>query len=186
MNGAATAFDLEYYWCSVLLTADTASRLVGVSSPVHDYQPATLRAAGLLHNLGLLWLVDRLPAEADRALTLIRNEQAETLRQAFDDVLGFNHVVASEHLGTSWNLPRALVAAMAHAPEADYRDAYREIVLTVGLAARLASAALNDADCPAQDLRQSGLGISDESLAGIFARTSAQLSRTQEIARVLI
>ena len=26
------AFDLEYYWCSVLLTADVASRLVSVSS----------------------------------------------------------------------------------------------------------------------------------------------------------
>lgn len=185
-SAACPAFDLETYWCGVLLTADTASRLVGVSSPAHEYEPATLRAAGLLHNLGLLWLVDRLPAETDRALTLVGNEQAETLQQAFDDILGFNHLAAGEHLGTSWDLPRALVVAMAHAPEVDYQGDFREIVLTVGLAAKLASAALDDADCPGQDLRQSSLGISDDSLARIFSQTHAQLARTREIARVLI
>ena len=52
------SFDLEYYWCSVLLTADAASRLVAVSSSKHEFEPATARAAGLLHNLGLLWLAD--------------------------------------------------------------------------------------------------------------------------------
>ncbi len=54
------SFDLEYYWCSVLLAADAASRLAGVSSSIRDFEPATARAAGLLHNLGLLWLADRL------------------------------------------------------------------------------------------------------------------------------
>jgi HD-like signal output (HDOD) protein len=54
------SFDLEYYWCSVLLTAEAASRLAAESSSKHEFEPATARAAGLLHNLGLLWLVDRL------------------------------------------------------------------------------------------------------------------------------
>lgn len=75
---------------------------------------------------------------------------------------------------------------MAHAPEADYQDAYREIVLTVGLAARLASAALKETNCPERDPRQSSLGISDDSLASVFTQTGAQLARTREIARVLI
>ena len=116
----------------------------------------------------------------------MRDRQAETLRQGFEQILGFNHLQAGDHLGTSWDLPRALVVPMAHAPELGYHGPYREIVLTVGLAARLASAALSDDVCPGQDARQSILGISEANLQTVFTQASAQVSRTREIARVLI
>ena len=125
-------------------------------------------------------------AEADRALSLVRDQQADTLRQAFEQVLGFSHLQAGDHLGTSWDLPRPLVVPMAHAPEPEYDGPYREIVWTVGLAAKLGSATLDDAACPEQDGRQSSLGISDENLQRVFSEASAQLSRTREIAKILI
>lgn len=180
------AFDLEYYWCRVLLTADAASRLVAVSSPKHEYEAATARAAGLLHNLGLLWLVDRLPQEVDRALTMVKSKQAETLQQALVDVLGFDQMIAGEHLGNSWALPSRLVTAMAHYGQADYQGAHHEIVTTVGLATRLVSATLKQEACPEQDVRQSILGISDENLESVFAQLSGQLARFKDIAKLLI
>jgi HD-like signal output (HDOD) protein len=180
------AFDLEYYWCSVLLTADAASRLVSVSSPEHEFDPATLRAAGLLHNLGLLWLVDRLPTEVDQALISVKNNEAETVANALTQVLGYDQAQAGEHLGNSWALPAPLVAAMAHYPEVEYQGAYREIVTTVGLATRLVSAVLNEETSPELDIRQSRLGITGENLNNVFAELNGQLVKTRNIAKILI
>lgn len=180
------AFDLEYYWCSVLLTADASSRLVSVASPPHEFEPATLRAAGLLHNLGLLWLVDRQPAEVDRALTMLAGQQFESLQQALQQVLGYDQAQAGEYLGNSWKLPRPLITAMAHFPQVDYRGDYCEIVNTVGLAAELVSALLRQEACPENDPRMWGLGITGEDLHSVFAQLEGQLSKTRDIAKILI
>jgi HD-like signal output (HDOD) protein len=170
------SFDLEYYWCSVLLTAEAASRLVAESSSKHEFEPATARAAGLLHNLGLLWLVDRLPAEVDQALIMVKNSQ----------VLGFDQAQAGGYLGNSWALPEPLVSTMIHYPETDYHGSQCELVTTVGLAARVVSAVLKEESCPEQDVRLSGLGIAEENLNNIFDQLNGQLVKTRDIAKVLI
>ena len=180
------AFDLEYYWISVLLTADASSRLVSIASPPHEFEAATLRAAGLLHNLGLLWLVDRLPVEIDRALGMLASHQVESMQQALQHVLGYDQAQAGEHLGNSWNLPQPLIAAMAHFPQADYRGDYREIVSTVGLAAEMVSALLREEACPVEGPRQSSLGMSGENLHKVFTQLQGQLSKTRDIAKILI
>jgi HD-like signal output (HDOD) protein len=195
-------FDLEYYWCSVLLAADAASRLVPVSSPVHEFEPATLRAAGLLHNLGLLWLVDRLPAEVDQALAMVKHGQVESVQLALSQVLGFDQAQAGGYLGNSWalpqslvgamthhldiDLPQSLVGAMTHHLDIDFEGEYREVVITVGLAARLAAAVLKEESCPAGDARQVSLGISKEGLNAVFNQLSGQLLKTRDVAKILI
>ncbi len=180
------SFDLEYYWCSVLLTADAASRLVPVSSPKHEFEPATARAAGLLHNLGLLWLVDRLPVEVDQALIMVKNDEVESLQQALSQVLGFDQAQAGGHLGNSWALPQPLVSAMRHYAQADYPGAQCELVITVGLATRLVAAILKQEPCPGQDIRLSRLGITEENLNKVFEQLKGQLVKTRDIAKVLI
>lgn len=180
------SFDLEYYWCSVLLTAEAASRLATESSAKHEFEPATARAAGLLHNLGLLWLVDRLPAEVDQALIMVKNDQSESLQQALSQVLGFDQAQAGGYLGNSWALPEPLVSTMIHYPETDYQGSQCELVTTVGLAARVVSAVLKKESCPEQDVRLSGLGIAEENLAAVFEQLNGQLVKTQAIAKILI
>ncbi len=180
------SFDLEYYWCSVLLAADAASRLVGVATKKHEFEPATARAAGLLHNLGLLWLADRLPDEIDQALIMVKNHQAESIHQALVQVIGFDQAQAGGYLGASWALPKPLVSAMTHYPQADYQGTHGELVTTVGLAARLVSAVLKQESCPAQDPRLPRLGISPENLNAVFEQVNAQLDKTRNIAKVLI
>jgi HD-like signal output (HDOD) protein len=181
-----SSFDPEYFWCSALLTADAASRLVPISSSRNDLEPATARAAGLLHNLALLWLVDKLPAELDQALTMVKNNQTESLQQALIHVLGFDQQQAGGHLGSNWALPVPLVEAMTHYPEINYQGSQREIVTTVGLAVKLVSAVLKEEPCPEQDVRLSGLGIAEENLAAVFEQLNGQLVKTQAIAKVLI
>ncbi len=179
-------FDLEYYWCSVLLTADAASRLAAVSSSKHEFEPATARAAGLLHNLGLLWLADRLPDEVDRALTMVKSGEAESVQQALTQVLGFDQAQAGGYLGNSWALPEPLVSAMTHYQESEYQGSHCEIVITVGLAARLVAAVLKQESCPGQDARLSSLGITGENLNAVFEQLNGQLVKTRDIAKVLI
>jgi HD-like signal output (HDOD) protein len=180
------SFDLENYWCSVLLTADAASRLAPVASPKHEFEPATARAAGLLHNLGLLWLVDRLPVEVDQALTLVKNNQVESMQQALTQILGIDQAQAGGYLGNSWALPEPLVSTMTHYPEADYQGSQCELVTTVGLAARLVSAILKEEPCFEQDIRLSRLGISEENLNKVFEQVKGQLVITRDIAKILM
>jgi len=180
------SFDPEYFWCSALLTADAASRLASLSSSSNDVEPSTARAAGLLHNLAVLWLVDKLPIEVDQALTTVKKNQAESLQQALLHVLGFDQMQAGRRLGRSWDLPEPLVEAMTHYPETNYQGSQREIVNTVGLAVKLVSAVLKDESCPEPDIRLSGLGIKEENFTDVFEQLNGHLVKIRAIAKVLI
>jgi len=181
-----SSFDAEQFWCSALLTADAASRLVAISSSRNELEPTTARTAGLLHNLGLLWLVDRLPAEVDQALITAKQNQVESLRQALVHVLGFDQLQAGQHLGRSWGLPEPLLQAMTHYPETSYQGSQSDIVTTVGLAVKLVSAIFKQESCPEPDLRLSGLGITEVNFQDLFEQLNGQLVKTQAIAKVLI
>lgn len=180
------SFDLEYYWCSALLAAEAASRLVSVSSSKHEFEPATARAAGLLHNLGLLWLVDRLPAEVDQVLTMAANDEVDSLQQGLAQALGFDQAQAGGHLGASWALPEPLVSAMKYYPQVSFQGTHRELVATVGLADRLVSAVLKEEPCSGQEIRVSRIGITGENLDNVYEQLRDQLVKTREIAKVLI
>ena len=180
------SFDPEYFWCSALMTADAASRLALISSSCNDLEASTARAAGLLHNLALLWLVDKLPEEVDQALTMVNNKQTESLQQALIQVVGFDQLQAGGHLGLSWALPDRLVQAMSHYLEVEYQGSEREIINTVGLAVKMVSAVLKEEPCPEPDSRLSVLGIEEENFNTAFAQLNKQLVKTRAIAKVLI
>jgi len=180
------SFDTEYFWCSALLTADAASRLVLIPSSSNDLESSTARTAGLLHNLALLWLVDIFPIEVDQALTMVNNNQAETLQQALIHVLGFDQQQAGRQLGKSWALPELLVESMSHYSDTSYQGPHRAIVTTIGLAARLVSAVLKEDSCPAPDIRLASLGITEEKFADVFEQLNEQLVKTRAMAKVLV
>ncbi len=179
-------FDPEQFWSSALLAAEAAFRLVPVSSSGIDLEPSTVRAAGLLYNLGLLLLVDKLPAEVDQAFRLVKNNQADSLRQALLNILGFDHLKAGSHLASSWDLPEPLVSAMTHYADPGYQGEHSEITHIVGLSAKLVSATLKEESCPWQDNLQSRLAITDENLQKVFEQLNDQLDKIQTIAKVLM
>jgi HD-like signal output (HDOD) protein len=181
-----SSFDAEYFWSSALLTADAASRLLAVSSANSDLESSTARTAGLLHNLALLWLVDKLPAEVDQAITMVKNNQIESLRQAFVHILGFDQQQAGRQLGSSWALPEPLVESMSHYADTCYQGPQRTIVTTVGLAAKLVSAVLKEEPCPTADTRLASLGITEEKLTRVFDQLNEQLVKVRTMASVLI
>ena len=180
------SFDAEDYWCSALLTAEVASRLPELSSLNGELEPATARAAGLLHNLGMLWIVDQLPEEVDQVLKRVKRNQPITLQQVLREKLGFDQAQAGGHLASCWNLPGQLVTAMTHYLQSDYQDCYQDIVLITGLAAELVSAGLNEESCPDTDPRIARLEISEKDLATLYSQLGGLVADTRAIAKILI
>ena len=184
------SFDPERFWLSALLVAEAASGLALAADGDGRPEPSTARAAGLLHNLGLLWLTDRLPEAVDEALALSDEQPAGSLRQALVRVLGFDQAEAGGHLAAAWELPAPLALAMAHYPDADYRGPQRELVHTVGLAVELVSSLLADmpapAPAPAPEERLASLGIAAADFGALGERVGAKLEKIRDIASVLV
>ena len=178
------SFDAEYFWSSALLTADAASRLIAVSSVDSGLESSTARTAGLLHNLALLWLVDKFPAEVNQAMTMVKNNQIESLRQALVHILGFDQQQAGRQLGISWDLPEPLVESMSHFPDTSYQGSQRAIVTTIGLAAKLVSAVMKEESYPSTDIRLASLGITEENLSQTFNQLNDQIVKVRALASV--
>ncbi len=98
------AFESKKFWVSALLTAEAAHIRAKERS---DICPDTARLAGLLHNIGLLWLAENKSAEITEAVAISQSEDislAQILLEKFDidlyDVGGY--------LATSLELPEAI------------------------------------------------------------------------------
>jgi len=178
-------FDPEEFWTHALLGADAASWLCPVSSLQHGLDASTARTAGLLHNLGLLWLADELPAEVDRAISLAGQSPSQSVGHALSELIGIDIAQAGEHLGKTWNLPDQLVTAMGHCTEPQYRGHHWETATLVGVAKALISAMREEAPCPVADGRLKSLGISTSAAEKVFLQLDRQYERTRKLAKTL-
>ncbi|MCP4432939.1 MAG: HDOD domain-containing protein [Gammaproteobacteria bacterium] len=179
------AFDPEYFWYSALMTADAACRLVPVLSSSGNLKPSSARAAGLLHNLGLLWLVDSFPDEVHQALTMVKKDQFTTLQQALLQILGFDQMQAGGHLASRWELSEPLVLVMTHYSKTSYQGPQREIITTVGLAVKLVSNTLKEVSCTEQETRQWNSEISRDDLSEVSEQLNKQIVNIRAIAKEL-
>ena len=121
------AFESRKFWVSALLTAEAAylrAKEISAKEKI-DICPDTARLAGLLHNIGLLWLAENKPTEVTEAVSISRNENvsfAETLLEKFDiDVYDVGGYLAAslelpEAIGTTIASSR-LYAKKDHSPE---------------------------------------------------------------------
>ncbi len=98
------AFDAEQFWCTSIISSNLAAEL----APAMGSEPNTSRTAALLHNIGLLWLADTMPAEVDESLTRANESQDSTISKCLQSTCGFSREQASRYLFEAWNLPAAL------------------------------------------------------------------------------
>lgn len=112
------AFESKKFWVSALLTAEAAHLRAKERS---DVCPDTARLAGLLHNIGLLWLAENKSEEITEAVLISKNENtslAQILLEKFDidiyDVGGY--------LAASLELPETIgttIASSSHHAKQD-------------------------------------------------------------------
>jgi len=178
-------FNAEYFWTNALVTADASSLLASAATSEGRPESGTARSAGLLHNLGLLWLATQLPDEVQQALMCVKEGRTHSLRQTLSELLGFDDSEAGGHLGSAWNLPEPLVTAMAHHNEPLFQDSHWETANLVGVATSLASAVTKDAPWPISDSRMERLGITVSAAEKAFSELNPQLEKTRELAKTL-
>ena len=170
------SFDRTWFWASSILTADIAATL----APNFDSDPESSRTAGLLHNIGLLWLADILPNETNEALAQRLSESDKSLDQALSERCGVGYRQAGGHLFKVWRLPNVLVAGIGVQPENATREeksAHRVIEASRTLAASIYTGG-EDTDIPAPEIPQS---IVD----AVVEQQLHRLPKTLELAKAL-
>ena len=133
-----TAFNEERIWCTSLLVAEGAVSLAKtkmISSPPDN---GTIYAAGLLHNLGLLWLADNFPEITSDALLFASENEEVSVRQAMRTLIGTDYCEVGGLLGRSWNLSETLVDAMEHHRDPSSYDSHHQCTTLIGCAAQMA------------------------------------------------
>ncbi len=108
-------FDPKRYWTRALCCAEMAFRLASNHPDVAS--PQTLRAAGLLHNLGLLWLADQLPVLTQQSFLMVQKQPHIRLDEALREITGAGYTEAGAYLANSWGLPEIFEHIM------DYQNA---------------------------------------------------------------
>ncbi len=102
------AFDTRRYWASALTTAEGAS-LVSQLAGIGDVHKA--RTAGLLRNVGLLWLADSRPEETGAALAQFASDEGQGLEALLQAHCGMGYLEAGEILAAYWELPPTFIGA---------------------------------------------------------------------------
>ena len=140
--------DMQTFWQHSLSTG-LISRLLGARCGVAE--PEALFIAGLLHDVGQLIILAKLP-EMGRETRLRARDCGLPLHALEQAVIGFDHAAVGAELLRQWRLPEAICEAVAchHQPAGATR-------------APLASAIVHVADILAHEF-MAGTGVPDEVL----------------------
>lgn len=176
---APELYDMGMFWRHAASCAVYASLL---AQAVPGAGPDRAFVGGLLHDLGQLVILRRLPAAAGRALLLSRVEGLST-SEAEIAVLGFDHAAVGQVLLAGWNFPPALTAMVADHHQPDGRS--RETAI-VHFADVLAQAwvwpAFSSPPTPrASEAAWRSLGLSETVLATIAVAGDARIAAIESL-----
>jgi len=135
------AFDSKVFWISALLTAEAAHICA------KDHQgicPDTARLAGLLHNIGLLWLATQKPVETASVISLRKSNKIDSISAGLTEQLGIDSYTAGAYLASYIDLPEIIADAIASPTSGSNNDI--ALINNHRKAQKLASAILFSSD----------------------------------------
>ena len=183
---ACPAFSPEKFWGSALLCADCAEWLTPLFGQRADIDQQTARTGGLLHNLGLLLLADRLPEQTHAALVAAADDIEYASVQWTREHCDIAYSEAGGRLAEVWELPGQLVDAMYHRLDArDHGERWLR-QSPVGLAVVLVSAVYRGMQELPDSIKQEQLLVEKESLQAVFERCQSRAPRLRELAKALM
>jgi HD-like signal output (HDOD) protein len=173
--------DMRAFWRHAAACGVYAS-LLAAACP--GTSPDRVFVGGLLHDIGQLVILCKLPAAAGRALLLSRVEGIPT-SEAETAVLGFDHAAVGQALLGGWNFPPALTAMVADHHHPDGRPESREAAL-VHIASILATAwawpAFSAAPVPALcEAAWRSTGLSEAIIAEVSATGDARIGDIESV-----
>lgn len=177
-------FDRVRYWASSIITSQAAA----VLAPRFEVDSSSARTAGLLHNIGLLWLADCLPDVTSAALLMAEDDAlAEVdfgigLDGYLDRLAGISYRTAGLRLLTHWQLPRILTAGLGALEGSSENEPYDSMATVVRYSAHIASSV-----CAGKETLEWESDVEPEAVLNIvFKDQQSKLSRTLEMAGMLI
>ncbi len=181
------SFKTEYFWTTSILVAEGAGLLASTlsNSTTSDDFKNTAYTAGLLHNLGLLWLADNLPDETEKAFQSVREAPLIPLSNALKQHTGTDYYEAGDWVGKQMKFPEVLNVAIKHHHTNNYQNISWETALLVGVAADMVAALHKQSDNLLTSTRLELLGIDASSQENVFQQLSKNFEKTQELAKTL-
>lgn len=177
-------FESETYWCTTFLVADSAAKLTACVKNGEELSPDTARAAGLFHNLGLLWLAEAMPLETATAMVAAQSKGIG-LNDALRDCCRTDACEVGGLLGRAWGLPDDLVAGMEHRNNPEYEGNGWEVAALVQSATEIVDAVICGDREPAIDSRLERLKIDRSDRDKVLASVVAKLDETLDMTRTL-
>ncbi len=181
-------FSTVHFWTTSMVVAEGARLLVSklpVSTPCSKLEQ-TAQTAGVLHNLGVLWLADNFPADTDKALHKMADESpplsfSDSLRQC----TGTDYCEVGGLLAKHLQLPDVLAAAMQYHLNSDYQESSWEMALLIGEVAKMASALHRQTGELHPNIRLEKLGIDSATHQLIFQQLSKNFEKNRQLAKTL-
>ncbi len=180
-------FDTNHYWTTAMLVSEGSGLLVSKSQSVgnHEEFEQTAQTAGVLHNLGLLWLAENLPQQTSQALQQADEQQDLSINEALIDYVGSDYCQVGGWLGEQLKFPDTLISAMQNHHNQNYHDSAWELSLLVGSAARMCSAVYNQDNSLEKIENLEALGIDTPSQQTVYQRLNKDFEKTRELVATL-
>lgn len=180
-------FSTEHFWTTAMLVSKGAG-LLALQLPSNadstDFVN-TAQTAGLLHNLGLLWLADSLPKETEKALLSIIEDPLIHISTALQEHTGTDYSEVGGWIGSQMGFPDVLNIAIKYHHTANYQEASWKTTLLVGWAANMVSEIYQQTTEISTNSRLESLGIDASTQESIFQQLSNDFEATRDLAKTL-
>lgn len=179
-------FEPELFWLNSLLVAEVAHHLANAIKTTTEIDPQTLRTAGLLHNIGLLWLADALPNETGLAINSAQIEPTLSVNNALINECGIGYDRAGGMLAEIISLPKTLQILISEQENASYQSELCCSVQLLILAKSIVKALLkNDAELiQFEESEQLKLVRSD--IEDIYSKVKFKQSSIHELSKLML
>lgn len=178
------AFDSQQFWLNSLLVAEGAFLLAQQLPTGYVCCADTTKTAGIIHGIGLLWMVEHLPVETGQALQQVAQDRSIPLNQALQDWTGGDYCWVGAWIAKQWHIPEVLVMVLQYHQDDSYRGDAWEMSAIVGAALTMAMALppAADASLPANEALLA-LGIDQDKQQAIFEQLVRKYEKTKLLAQ---
>ncbi len=129
-------FDIVRHWSHAFMTAEMSLRLLRLTNANQDIQGNQLFLYGLLHNFGVLILVDKFPELMSDIFAVAKKYPEKRLICTERALLDMDHHQAGSWLARKWQLPADVGKVIEHHNCPDYREEYWREAMIVGFSSR--------------------------------------------------
>lgn len=181
--------ELESYHRNTVYRATLAKYLAGSMPPESGVLPGTAYMAGLLHNIGLLFLACNFPRQHRLLIDSAQLNPGVPLVSLEAGLLEISHQELGGQLLEGWGLPRELVVAARHHHDTDYdgeHSGYSQLMrLCAALVPKQGLFAGHDDAEPDGDKLTERLGLNDASVDQAMRRLTGAHPLLDELAHRL-